>query len=96
MVNGVGVTYAVLTSVMFLLAPKLPITMETMNYGGVVLVLVFIFSVASWMSGGKEYYLGSAMLRHDESLGGSSLIGEDGESDSILQTRNNDQEELEN
>lgn len=66
--NGVGVTYAVLTSVMFLLPPKLPMTMETMNYGGVVLVRMLIFSVASWVLGSQEYYLSPAILRHDEIL----------------------------
>lgn len=90
MVNGVGVTYAVLTSVMFLLPPKLPVTMETTNYGGVVLALVLVFSVASWISGGKEYYLGPAMLRHNEGLAGSSFIDEDDEeSISILRSRDN-------
>lgn len=86
--NGFGVTYAALTSVLFLFASMLPVTRKTMNYGGVVLVLVRLISIILWMSGGKKSYLGPAMLRYDKVSVESSLIGDDEESTPIFESRN--------
>ena len=62
-VNMVGVLYAILMSILFLLPPRRPVTRETMNYGGVVLGTVICISLGTWVTYGRKHYLGPAMLR---------------------------------
>ncbi|KAI1391555.1 amino acid/polyamine transporter I [Hypoxylon trugodes] len=61
-INIVGISYALLTSVLFLLPAQYPITRDTMNYGSVALALVLFLSVASWMTHGRKSYAGSPTL----------------------------------
>jgi choline transport protein len=63
--NVVGVAYALLTSVLFMLTPRLPVTVETVNYWAFAIALILVLSVVSWLSYGRKHYLGPAMLRHD-------------------------------
>jgi choline transport protein len=57
-VNVVGIVYALVTAVLFLLPPKLPVTTATMNYGFVALALVMCLCWLTWIYHGKENYKG--------------------------------------
>lgn len=61
-VNLLGVTYALITSVLFLFPPTIPVDISNMNYGGVVLLLIMLFSSAMWLINGRYRYKGPALL----------------------------------
>lgn len=63
-INFTGIFYSILTSVLFLLPPELPVDSSNMNYGGVALALVVLASIISWIFHGRKHYNGPALLRY--------------------------------
>jgi choline transport protein len=65
LVNLVGVSYSILTSILFLFPPEIPVDSANMNYGGLALILVLIVSIVTWNFHGRQNYRGPAMLQYD-------------------------------
>jgi amino acid transporter len=59
--NVVGICYSIISSFLFLLPPKLPVTSSTMNYGAVAFVLFMCLAGISWVVRGKNNYRGPVM-----------------------------------
>jgi len=55
-VNVVGILYVLVTAVLFLLPPMLPVTSSTMNYGSVALTLVMALCWITWIYHGRAHY----------------------------------------
>ena len=54
----IGIAYAVLTSVLFVFPPELPVTGSNMNYCIVAFALVLIISTVQWFIDGRKNYSG--------------------------------------
>jgi choline transport protein len=65
LVNLIGVSYSILTSILFLLPPKIPANSTNMNYGGMALLLVLMISAMTWIFHSREIYRGPSLLRYD-------------------------------
>ena len=72
-VNLVGVSYATLTSILFLLPPKIPVNGENMNYGGVALVSVLLISAVTWIFHGRRHYHGPTQIFYQSVPGNDSF-----------------------
>ena len=56
--NLLGVAYVILTTVLFVFPPALPVTGSSMNYCIVAFAIVLIISVIQWFVDGKKNYTG--------------------------------------
>ena len=63
--NLIGIFYVILTNMLFLLPPKIPVNAANMNYGGVALILVLLVSAITWILHGRRHYQGPAMIQYD-------------------------------
>lgn len=57
-VNVVGVLYTILTTVLFVFPPALPVTGSSMNYSVVAFAVVVIISLFQWIVDGRKNYTG--------------------------------------
>ncbi|KAG2009406.1 hypothetical protein GB937_007809, partial [Aspergillus fischeri] len=62
----VAIAYILLTTVLFLLPPSLPVTGRSMNYGMVVIGIVLIISIAYWFVKGRKRFSRQHVLSADE------------------------------
>ncbi|KAF4215891.1 hypothetical protein CNMCM5878_007622 [Aspergillus fumigatiaffinis] len=65
-VNLVAIAYILLTTVLFLFAPSLPVTGRSMNYGAVVIGIVLIISTACWFVRGRKRFSRQHVLSAEE------------------------------
>ncbi|KAL9116524.1 MAG: hypothetical protein Q9187_006953 [Circinaria calcarea] len=56
--NILGIAYVILTSVLFLFPPELPVTGNNMNYCIVAFTIVIIVSTIQWFADGKKNFRG--------------------------------------
>ncbi|WPH03423.1 amino acid permease [Acrodontium crateriforme] len=56
--NIVGVAYVILTTVLFVFPPAIPVTGSSMNYCIVVFFIVLVISTIQWFVDGRKYYHG--------------------------------------
>ena len=56
--NIMGVAYVILTTVLFVFPPELPVTGSSMNYCIVAFAIVFIISAITWIFDGRKNYTG--------------------------------------
>ena len=54
----IGVLWAILTTVLFVFPPELPVTGNNMNYCIVAFAIVLIVSVIQWFVDGRKNYKG--------------------------------------
>lgn len=66
--NVVGVSYVILTTVLFVFPPELPVSGSSMNYCIVVFAIVFIISMVQWFVDGKKNYTGPIVELDDRVL----------------------------
>ncbi|KAJ9656043.1 hypothetical protein H2198_005203 [Neophaeococcomyces mojaviensis] len=57
-VNIIGLVYTILTTVLFLFPPFLPVTGSTMNYCVVAFGIILLISVIQWFTDGRKNYEG--------------------------------------
>ncbi|PKX90083.1 putative GABA permease [Aspergillus novofumigatus IBT 16806] len=65
-VNLVAIGYILLTTVLFLFPPSLPVTGRSMNYGVVVIGIVLIISTAYWLVRGRKRFSRQHVLSAEE------------------------------
>ena len=53
-----GIAYVILTTVLFVFPPAIPVTGSSMNYCIVVFAIVFIISMIQWIFDGRKNYKG--------------------------------------
>ena len=70
--NLVGIAYAIVTTVLFLFPPALPVTGPSMNYCIVAFGIVLIISVLTWIFDGRKNYKGPRV-----ELVGEGVVGGD-------------------
>ena len=56
--NIIGVAYVILTTVLFVFPPELPVSGSSMNYCVVVFAVVLIISTVQWFVDGRKNYTG--------------------------------------
>ena len=56
--NILGIAYVILTTVLFVFPPELPVTGSNMNYCIVVFFIVVMISLIQWMVDGRKNYRG--------------------------------------
>ncbi|PBP18118.1 hypothetical protein BUE80_DR010970 [Diplocarpon rosae] len=56
--NLIGIAYVILTTVLFLFPPKLPVTGSNTNYCVVVFVIILVISIAQWFVDGRKNFTG--------------------------------------
>ncbi|PQE04411.1 GABA permease protein [Rutstroemia sp. NJR-2017a BVV2] len=56
--NLIGIAYVIVTTVLFLFPPDLPVTGSNMNYCVVAFFLVFVIAVVQWFVDGKKNFTG--------------------------------------
>ncbi|CAK3807035.1 Choline transport [Lecanosticta acicola] len=56
--NLLGVAYVILTTVLFVFPPEIPVTGSSMNYCIVAFAIVFIISAVTWFLDGRKNYTG--------------------------------------
>lgn len=57
-VNIVGILYTILTTVLFVFPPELPVTGSSMNYCVVAFAIVVLISLFQWIVDGRKNYTG--------------------------------------
>ncbi|KXT12562.1 hypothetical protein AC579_2094 [Pseudocercospora musae] len=57
-VNVMGIAFVIVTTVLFVFPPELPVTGNNMNYCIVVFAIVFIISMIQWFVDGRKNYTG--------------------------------------
>ncbi|KAK4612247.1 hypothetical protein CLAFUW4_13467 [Fulvia fulva] len=57
-VNIIGLAYTVLTTVLFVFPPFIPVTGSTMNYCIVAFAIILLISVVQWFTDGRKNYQG--------------------------------------
>ena len=67
MCNLLGIAYVIVTTVLFLFPPTLPVTGSNMNYCIVAFFIVIVISVVQWFVDGRKNYKGPVV----------ELVGED-------------------
>ncbi|KAF7895867.1 hypothetical protein EAF00_005882 [Botryotinia globosa] len=71
--NLVGIAYVMVTTVLFLFPPELPVTGSNMNYCVVAFFLVFVIAVVQWYVDGKQNFTGPRIdmdaMQHGEVVG---------------------------
>ena len=58
MSRQIGIAYAILTTVLFVLPPELPVTGSNMNYCIVAFAIVIIISIIQWIVDGRKNFNG--------------------------------------
>lgn len=66
--NLLGIIYVIVTTVLFLFPPDLPVSGSNMNYCVVVFAIVLLISVVQWFVDGKKNYTGPQVLLDDHVL----------------------------
>ena len=56
--NLLGIAYVILTTVLFVFPPELPVTGSNMNYCIVAFAIVLIISIIQWIVDGRKNYKG--------------------------------------
>ncbi|PBP18914.1 hypothetical protein BUE80_DR010388 [Diplocarpon rosae] len=56
--NLIGIAYVILTTVLFLFPPKLPVTGSNTNYCVVVFVIIVVISMVQWFVDGRKNFTG--------------------------------------
>jgi choline transport protein len=56
--NLLGIAYVILTTVLFVFPPELPVTGSNMNYCIVAFAIVLIISMIQWVIDGKKNFTG--------------------------------------
>ena len=56
--NIIGLVYAIITTVLFVFPPELPVTADDMNYCIVAFGIVLIISTITWFVDGRKNYKG--------------------------------------
>ncbi|KAL2015202.1 hypothetical protein VTK56DRAFT_6067 [Thermocarpiscus australiensis] len=56
--NLVGIAWAILTTVLFVFPPELPVTPDNMNYCIVAFGVILLVSCTTWMVDGRKHYRG--------------------------------------
>ncbi|OWP03137.1 amino acid transporter [Marssonina coronariae] len=56
--NLIGIIYVVLTTVLFVFPPQLPVTGSNMNYCVVVFFIIIVISIVQWFVDGKKNFTG--------------------------------------
>lgn len=59
--NLLGIAYVIVTTVLFLFPPDLPVTGNNMNYCVVAFFIVLVISVIQWFVDGRKNYTGPKM-----------------------------------
>jgi amino acid transporter len=57
-INLMGVAFVIVTTVLFVFPPALPVTGSNMNYCIVAFAIVFIISIVQWFVDGRKNYTG--------------------------------------
>ncbi|TVY57353.1 putative amino-acid permease [Lachnellula cervina] len=73
--NLIGLAYVIVTTVLFLFPPDLPVTGSNMNYCVVVFAIILIISIVQWFVDGKKNFTGPRI--NIESLQNGEVIGVD-------------------
>ncbi|PQE30599.1 amino acid permease protein [Rutstroemia sp. NJR-2017a WRK4] len=71
--NLIGIAYVIVTTVLFLFPPELPVTGSNMNYCVVAFFLVFVIAVVQWFVDGKKNFSGPRVDL--EGLGEGHVVG---------------------
>ncbi|KAL1584719.1 hypothetical protein WHR41_06852 [Cladosporium halotolerans] len=66
--NLLGVAYVIITTVLFVFPPELPVTGSNMNYCIVAFAIVLLISVAQWLIDGRKNYRGPKVEVDDHVL----------------------------
>lgn len=80
--NLLGVSYVILTTVLFVFPPDLPVTGSNMNYCIVAFAIVFIISALTWVFDGRKNYQGPIIVDLDVNVLTAVQTAEMDESDS--------------
>ncbi|QSZ30165.1 hypothetical protein DSL72_004685 [Monilinia vaccinii-corymbosi] len=72
--NLIGIAYVMITTVLFLFPPELPVTGSSMNYCVVAFLFVFVIALIQWFIDGKQNFTGpridvDGIIVGDESSG---------------------------
>ena len=71
--DQIGIAYAIVTTVLFVFPPDLPVTGNNMNYCIVAFAIIFIISLIQWYVDGKKNFKGPqidiASLEHGVAVG---------------------------
>ena len=71
--HKIGIAYAILTTVLFVFPPELPVTGSNMNYCIAAFAIVLIISVFQWIIDGRKNFKGPYI---DESVFRAGSIGD--------------------
>lgn len=66
--NLLGIVYVIVTTVLFLFPPELPVSGSNMNYCVVVFAIVLLVSVVQWFVDGRKNYTGPQVHIDDHVL----------------------------
>jgi choline transport protein len=66
--NLLGIAYVIVTTVLFVFPPELPVTGSNMNYCVVAFAIVLLISVAQWLIDGRKNYRGPRVEVDDHVL----------------------------
>jgi len=66
--NLLGIAYVIVTTVLFVFPPELPVTGSNMNYCIVAFAIVLLISVAQWFVDGRKNYKGPRVEVDDHVL----------------------------
>lgn len=66
--NIVGVLYMILTTVLFVFPPAIPVTGSSMNYCVVAFAIVLIISMIQWFVDGRKNYTGPKVIDIDNQV----------------------------
>ena len=66
--NLLGIAYVIVTTVLFVFPPELPVTGSNMNYCIVAFAIVLLISVAQWFIDGRKNYKGPKVEVDDHVL----------------------------
>ncbi|KAF2197540.1 amino acid permease [Delitschia confertaspora ATCC 74209] len=77
--NLIGIAYVIVTTVLFVFPPDLPVTGSNMNYCVVAFSIIIIISTIQWFVDGRKHFTGP---RHDIGLEVLEAVNTNGENDS--------------
>ncbi|CZR69002.1 related to HNM1-Choline permease [Phialocephala subalpina] len=73
--NLIGLAYVIVTTVLFLFPPDLPVTGSNMNYCVVVFFIILVISIVQWFIDGKKNFSGPRV--NIEQLANGEVVGMD-------------------
>jgi len=73
--NLIGLAYVIVTTVLFLFPPDLPVTGSNMNYCVVVFFIIVVVSIVQWFVDGKKNFTGPRI--NVEALQNGEVVGMD-------------------